>query len=158
MKAFWMFIVVPPFAIWFVKGMLGKNNHKKANQLYYPVAVLLTFLVCLVFVIWLGIYAAIHQKDYEVLSFLAVIAMVLLMILIRWSSWRITFSDEGWTYRREAYLYEEITKIIIDKKGCTLFVGKKKILIHPLLVNMDAFMKMLKTKKVFKNAEVIQKK
>ena len=158
MKAFWMFIVVPAFAIWLVTSMMRKSNPKKENKLYYPVSFLLIFVVVLLMII-AGVITFIRQEDYGFLVPLVIIGLPVLILFVHWTTWSVSFFDDCWFFRRKKFLYEDITKIVYHETGdCFIFVGRKKFIISPMLVNNNAFIQMLKKKKVFKNAEVIQKK
>ena len=72
---------------------------------------------------------------------------------------RISFYDEYFLIGKKKHSYEEITKVVIyDKYRYNIYLSHKKIAIDRLVVNSELFLKMLKKKKVLKNAEVIRKK
>ena len=158
MRGFWIFILAPLISICFVTSVVGKNNLKKAHQVYYPFAFLLILIVAFL-VVSLCTVGMIVQSGYGPWLVLSLLGIPLLWLLIHWSLWRITFCDDYWMFKKKKYSYEDITKIVFEKdERYTLFVGKKKFVISSLLVNEKAFTKMLKKKKVLKNAEVIRKK
>ena len=158
MKFFWSALLSNIVAALLVPLLYNQNNSKKANQIYYS-SMMISVLLGTTLLMFLGVAYGVWRREYVLIPTLAIVGGLLLGVTIRCASWRIVFLEDSWVFKRKKYLYSDITRIVVKRNGnYSIFVKNKKITIDPAVVNYDAFTKMLKKQKVFKNAEIIQKK
>lgn len=157
MKIFW---IISLSAL--VPGILfayfhDRRDYNKRNVLYYPQFIFwLALIGTLVFVVVL--VNLIVQEQYEPLVGMVIPFGFAAILFWLYFGVRVTFTEECWFLRSKRFEYTDIRKIVFLKSGgFRIFFKKKRLDVELHMVNYDAFLKMLKKKKVLKNAEVIRK-
>ena len=159
MKTFWIIFLssLVPGIVMFV--MVGRKDNEKRNSLYYPRGILRIAVLGLFIFLTLEIAAILtNQFSPFVLAGGSIFLAPSIALFVLYFRVQITFFDDFWIFRNKRYSYECITKVVILKDGgYVISFDKKRLAIDRLVVNGQEFYKMLKKKKVLKNAEVIRK-